>query len=152
MKVESWTELYSQPFCIMPVSLDSSILVTYFYGPEPKIAECTSSLQNTPLLAIYTPTACFITKIFLEIIFIGPLYILYVRKGCVKIPEPPPLKNLKLPLHLVFTLSCDRPNVNRSIKQQVGEVIQNEGSKGLAEVGFCTIHVVHSSFCLFASY
>ncbi|KAJ8033350.1 hypothetical protein HOLleu_23560 [Holothuria leucospilota] len=56
------------------------------------------------------------------------------------------IRNLKLPIHHLLSISCDGPNVNKSIKRQLESAVVEGGAKGLVDVGFCTIHVVHNAF------
>ena len=56
------------------------------------------------------------------------------------------LKDLKLPLSEVLFVSSDGPNINKTIKRKLESSIQESGGKGIVDVGFCTLHVVHNSF------
>lgn len=56
------------------------------------------------------------------------------------------LQNLKLPLTYLLSLSCDGPNANKSIKRKMQAAITDAGSKGLVDIGFCNIHVIHNAF------
>ena len=52
----------------------------------------------------------------------------------------------KLPLTKLLSVSSDGPNVNKSIKKKLETAIQGAGGRGLVDVGFCSIHMVHNSF------
>ena len=56
------------------------------------------------------------------------------------------LQDLKLPLHLLLSVSCNGPNVNKSIKQKLDSAVVVACAKGLVNVGFSAINLVHNAF------
>ena len=59
------------------------------------------------------------------------------------------LDELDLPLERLLSISTDGPNVNKTIKRLLNESVKKargNGSPGLVDVGFCTIHAVSNSF------
>lgn len=58
------------------------------------------------------------------------------------------LKNSNLSLCKMLMLSCDEPNVNKSVIRQVNEAVKKENTDGigLIDIGTCNLHIIHNSF------
>lgn len=52
----------------------------------------------------------------------------------------------EIPLRNLVHVSCDGPNVNKSLLEKLDIACKNAGSPGLVNIGPCNIHVVHNSF------
>ena len=58
------------------------------------------------------------------------------------------MQNDGIPVGKMVTLVRDGPNVNKTISKKMNELIKQDypESKGLIDLGSCTIHTVHNAF------
>lgn len=65
------------------------------------------------------------------------------------------IDNAGLPLANILMLSSDGPNVNKAVFKLMNEEVKTVREKGLINVGFCNIHMLHNAFlkgmCVFGS-
>lgn len=57
------------------------------------------------------------------------------------------LDNAGLSLKNVAMLSSGRPNVNKTVFRMFNEIVIQNCSKSLLNIGFCHLHVTHNAFC-----
>ena len=97
--------------------------------------------QMDVLLRYFSSSKGMVQVRFLRAIMLGHAYADRVSEELLDT-----IRDLKLPLHHLLSISCDGPNVNKSIKRQLESAAVEGGAKGLVDIGFCTIHVVHNAF------
>jgi len=56
------------------------------------------------------------------------------------------LENCQLPKKQLLMISCDGPNVNKSVKNLMAEERSLLSQKPLEEIGTCNIHIMHNAF------
>ncbi|KAK3923387.1 Reticulocyte-binding protein 2-like protein a [Frankliniella fusca] len=56
------------------------------------------------------------------------------------------LERASLSLHRFLMLSCDGPNVNKTVLRLVNEKVKEFRAKGLMDAGTCNLHILHNAF------
>lgn len=93
------------------------------------------------LVRFYSSNSGIVEVHFLKAVMFGHAFADTVSQAILDL-----LSDLKLPVSNILSLAADGPNVNKAIKTKLDLAVINAGGKGLVDIGFCNLHVVHNSF------
>lgn len=96
--------------------------------------------QLDVLLRYYSESSKTVQVHFITALMFGHAYAETVTKELLD-----SLRSFNLPFCMMLSISCDGPNVNKSISSKLEAEVKSAGSK-LVSTGFCVLHVIHNSF------
>lgn len=97
--------------------------------------------QMDILIWFYSSKSGSVQVQFLKAVMFGHAFADTVKDAILDV-----LTELELPVSNILSIAADGPNVNKAIKKKLDMVIVDACGKGLVDIGFCNLHVVHNSF------